>query len=183
MSVELNNTLRERLEEVFEAQGWAEYLALLARVTRDFPNEIVILDSPHPIQRYTCVVHVLEFTEKPEFVAIASRGFNFVIAGPAFLHWLLEQGLLAEVAEADACEGDLVLYFDQGGRIKHAGLDRRNGRVESKWGKGGLFQHGVFEVPTSYGTTVKLFRRIPWEEALEYFRRYAKEKGILFIDD
>jgi len=182
MTIGQGTTLRGKLEEVFEARDWSEYLALLAAATRDFPNGIALLDSPYPIERYTCVVHVFEFTEKLEFVAIASRGFNVIIAGPKFVQWLLEKGLLTEVGEAEAREGDMIIYFDEESQIKHAGLRRGNGRVESKWGKGGLFQHGLFEVPASYGTTVRFFRRVPWEEALEYFKRYAKEKGMLFLD-
>lgn len=177
------NTLRERLEDVFEAESWSEYLTLLAKVSSQFKNKIVLLDSPNPVERYTCVVHVLDFTEKPEFLAIDSRGFNVVIAGPNFLHWLLAKELLTEVAEPDACEGYLVLYFDQNGRIKHAGLTLGNGRVESKWGKGGLLQHDIFEVPASYGSNVRYFRRVQSDQALEYFKCYAKEKGMLFLDD
>lgn len=182
MTAGQTNALRNKLEEVFEAQDWSEYLSRLTAATRGFPNAIVLLNSPYPIERYTCVVHVFEFTEKPEFVAIASRGFNVVIAGPRFVEWLLEHRLLTEVSEAEMREGDLILYFDPSGRIKHAGLNRGNGRVESKWGKGGLFQHNIFEIPASYGSTVRFFRRIPSEEALQHFKQYAKEKGMLFID-
>jgi len=46
MTVGPENTLRARLEEVFDAGDWSEYLALLATVTRDFPNGIILLDSP-----------------------------------------------------------------------------------------------------------------------------------------
>jgi hypothetical protein len=180
--VEPTRTLREKLEDVFEAQNWSEYLVLLAEVAREFPNNIMLLDSPYQVERYTCVVHVLEFTENPAFLAIAERGFSVVIAGPNFLHWLIDKRLLIEMAETEAREGDLILYFDPSGRIKHAGLIRGNGRVESKWGRGGLFQHDIFEVPASYGTNVKYFRRVPLEQALEYFKSYAKEKGMLFMD-
>lgn len=182
MSVEPKNTLREKLEAIFDARDWSEYISLLGTAKREFLNGIVLLESRHPIARYTCVVHVFDFTERPEFIAIASRGFNVVIAGPRFAEWLLEHGLLAEVGEAEAQERDLILYFGEDGGVKHAGLNLGNGRVESKWGKGGLFRHGIFEVPASYGDTVKFFRRVPWEEALEYFKQYAKEKGMLFID-
>jgi hypothetical protein len=52
MTSNAKNTLQERLEDVFEAQNWSEYLALLAEVSREFPNKIVLLDSPYPVQRY-----------------------------------------------------------------------------------------------------------------------------------
>lgn len=68
MTVVSKNTLRERLEEIFEAQDWSEYLTLLATVTRDFPNEIVLLDSAHPIQRYMRAFRFLNSSLSIRFV-------------------------------------------------------------------------------------------------------------------
>ena len=73
----------------------------------------------------------------------------------------------------------MVIYFNKDGRIKHAGLNRGSGRVESKWGMGGLFEHDVFDVPESYGNVVRLFGKIPSKAAIEYFVRFAEEKGVL----
>jgi hypothetical protein len=176
-----NGALRRRLEEATEAEDESQYLALLKAATRECQNTIALLDSPYPIERYTCFVHVFEFTEKPEYAAIASRGFNVVFAGPTFAHWLLDKQLLTEVLEAEAREGDLVFYFNDEERVKHAGLNLGSHRVESKWGKGNLFQHDLFEVPESYGVKARFFRKVPYEKAFEYFTRFAKEKGM-FLD-
>src|SRR5690242_18002040 len=109
------NSLREKLEDVFEAQSWSEYLALLGEVNCAFPNKIVLLESRYPVERYTCVVHVLDFTENPDFLEIDRRGYKVVIAGPNFLHWLIAKELLTEVPEMDAGAGNLILYYDQNG--------------------------------------------------------------------
>jgi hypothetical protein len=174
--------LRKRLREVTEAQDEPEYRALLDAAARDYPNTIVLVDSPHPIQRYTCFMHAFGFTEKPEYVAIASRGLNVVFAGPRFAHWLLDKKLLTEVVEAEAHQGDLVFYFNEEECVKHAGLNLGGQRAESKWGKGHLFQHDLFDVPELDGVKVRFFG-----EAHEIFdgflvgRPFEEDNGM-FLD-
>jgi hypothetical protein len=124
-------------------------------------------------------MHVFEFTGKTEYEAIARRGFNVVFAGPTFVQWLLEKGSLTEVAEHEARDGDLIVYSDDHGRVKHAGLTRPGRRVESKWGKGGLFEHGVFEVPVSYGNNARFFSNMSYKEAFRQFGCFARERGML----
>ena len=46
---------------------------MLADITLECPNTIAVLNSPYPIGRYTCLMHILEFAEKPEYEAIAKR--------------------------------------------------------------------------------------------------------------
>lgn len=162
-----------------EVQDVTQHPALLDELTMNCPNTIVLLDSPYPLSRYTCAMHVFDFTEKPEYVAIAERGFNRVFAGGAFVHWLLDRGLLDETAQSDAQEGDLVLYFNDEKRFKHAGINLGGDRVLSKWGIGHLFTHGLFEVPETYGTKVRFFRSLPHEAAFKYFRCFAEENGVL----
>ena len=125
-------------------------------------------------------MHAFEFTERPEYVAMASRGFNVVFAGPNFAHWLLDKMLLTEVGDTEAREGDLVFYFNEEARAKHAGLYLGGGRVESKWGKAHLLHHDLFDVPESYGLTVRFFRKVGYKTAIEYFERFARENGLLF---
>jgi hypothetical protein len=163
-----------------EVEDVTQHPALLAEITRDCPNAIVLLESPYPLGRYTCAMYVFDFTEKAEYVEIADRGFNRVFAGGAFMQGLIDRGLLHELGPAEAREDDLVVYFNDEGRFKHAGLCLRNNRVMSKWGTGHLFDHELFEVPESYGTHVRFFKKLPYKLAFEHFRRFAKENGILF---
>ena len=171
--------LRKKLQTVIEVQDVAQHPVLLAEVTREFPNSIRITESSYPIDRYTCLMHVLNFTEKPEYIAIAAYGTGRIYAGTDFAHWLIERGLLAEVSQAEAKDGDLVFYFSEG-TFKHVGLWRLNGRVLSKWGVGHLYDHGLFEVPTSYGTDVRFCNRLPYDDAYDLFRQFAEEIDIPF---
>jgi hypothetical protein len=147
--------------------------------THDCPNSIRILASPHPIKRYTCLMHALDFVERPEYVAIAGHGRGRIYASPAFARWLIEGGRLVEVSQEEARDGDLVFYFDDSG-FKNVGLRRENGRVISKWGQGHLYDHELFEVPVVYGTQVKFYRHVEFEDAYDLLVRFAEENGMRF---
>jgi hypothetical protein len=177
----VDTTLRKKLVAMTDADTEDQYLELFAAAIQNHPNAVTRLYSAHPIGRYTCFVHVFGFTEKPEYVAIARWGFNGQFAGPEFAHWMIDHQELKEVSEAEAQPGDMVMYFNDEGRLKHTGIYLGVNRVESKWGKGHLFEHDLFAVPESYGTTVKYFRKIPGEDVLESFKQFAREKGM-FID-
>jgi hypothetical protein len=172
--------LRKKLEEMTRVDDVSRHFALLADVTREYPNTIMLLDSPHPIRRYTCLMHVLDFAEKPDYETIATHGRGEIFAAAAFAHWLLDKGLLVELNHDDARKGDIVLYFNEEGRFKHAGLLGSNRRVVSKWGIGHLYQHELFEVPESYGTTVRFFKGLPYDDAFDHFLQFAQERGMRF---
>ena len=152
---------------------------LLQQLTDEYPNSVCILASPHPIDRYTCLMYVFDFTEKPEYIDIARYpGFN-VYAGANFVYWLIDRRFLTEISEVNARTGDLLMYFN-GCDFKHVGILRESKRVISKWGIGHLYEHGLWEVPLSYGTTLRFFRSITYERAFDLFTYFAEENGIPF---
>lgn len=171
--------LRNKLQTMTKVQDVTRHPVLLVEVTRGCPNSIRITESPHPIERYTCLMHVLDFTEKPEYIAIAETGLGHVFAGENFAHWLIDRGLLTEVSQIKAQESDLVYYFSEG-KFRHVGLWHPSGRVLSKWGVGLLYNHKLFEAPISYGADVKFYKRLPYEEAYDYFTQFAEENGVSF---
>jgi len=89
--------LRQRLEEMTHVDDVSRHPALLAALSHECPNTVALLDSAHPIRRYTCLMHVFDFTEKPEYAAIATHGRGRIYAAGAFAHWLLDNGLLVGV--------------------------------------------------------------------------------------
>jgi hypothetical protein len=86
-------------------------------------------------------------------------------------------GFLQEVDEADAAEDDLIIYFNDR-RWEHVGFWKLDGRVESKWRPGLLYNHGQWEVPKFYGDQVRFFRYVSPEEAIELFVRYTQSRGL-----
>lgn len=171
-------TLRSRLQEMTEVEDISQHPSLLEALSLECPNSIRLLDSPHPIDRYTCLMHVFDLTEKPEYIHCAMRN---VYAGADFAHWLLNRFALGEKPLSEADDGDLVFYFN-GGQFKHVGILRGAGRVLSKWGSGHLYEHDLFEVPDSYGNEVRAFAHMAPEDAYYVFTLYAEEKGVEFED-
>lgn len=76
--------------------------------------------------------------------------------------------------------GDHVLYSSS--RIEHAGKVVENA-IESKWGKGHLWRHGVFEIPQSYGDTVRFFHDISKEEYIQAFHEYSAARHAVVEDN
>lgn len=67
-----------------------------------------------------------------------------------------------EIKLIDAPEkNDIIAYYLEGSKmpiIKHTGRYLGGGRVISKWTKGPIFEHGVFNVPSTYGDVVRFYR-------------------------
>jgi hypothetical protein len=148
---------------------------MLAAISKDVPNTIQPRESSLPEKGYTCGMYVFDFSkDDPDYVNLALCGFY---AGPAFFEWLLANRILQEVDETDADEDDLIMYFENR-QWKHVGFWKLNGRVESKWGLGLLYNHETWEVPKHYGDEVRFFRSISSEEAIEHLARFAQSQGL-----
>lgn len=61
--------------------------------------------------------------------------------------------------------------------MRHPNTDLR---VTSKWGIGHLYEHELWDVPVSYGTSVRFLKQLPYELALDLFVQFAQKKGMLF---
>lgn len=170
--------LREKLQRMIEVEDVAQHPNLLRELSRECPNTIVVIDSEHPIERYTCLVYALGFTERPDYLAIAKYPFKTTYAGPEFARWLIDRRYLRVLPQVRANNGDLVFYFDQD-EFKHAAVVVSDQRVISKWGKGHLFEHQILEVPESYGSDIKLLECLPYNVAYDLFVRFVEEHGLI----
>jgi hypothetical protein len=173
--------LRKQLSIMTQNENVAEHEAILASITEGLPNSIKVLPSTVPLERYTCIVHVFGFTEKPEYVGIAAFGTGRVFAGIEFVHWMLDRGKLMEIQFQECQKGDIILYFALG-KVAHGGLVTANSRVVSKWGIGLLCEHEVYEIPAKYGEDVHYFQRPPYETVYDLFCQYAEDSGIVFAE-
>ena len=55
--------------------------------------------------------------------------------------------------------------------------------MESKWGVGGLYHHGLLEVPENYGSELRFFSSVDREFTLDRYVEYAREHGVQFEGD
>lgn len=153
--------LRVLLEQVSNNITPEENIRQVVLLAQTYPHAIAPVASAHPLNSYTCLMHVLGFTGQRSYIDSVGVPPCEVFAGAKFAEWLFRSGALEEVPFANAVNGELVWYFASDGSFKHAGLLRGHGRIESKWGDLGLFEHLLFEIPESYGATVRLFKPLP----------------------
>ena len=168
--------LRQRLYEMTEGGHQPnEHIAILAEISSELPNTIRVIETKRDPESFTCGMYAFGlFEDVPKYKAVAEHRLPGIHAGLKFLDWLAASRLVEIVKPS---ENDLVMYFDDGGSAHHVGRVGLTGRVISKWGCGLLYDHGLSEVPKSYGDEVRLFRSIDPDMALEHFLDYAKEKG------
>lgn len=124
------------------------------------------------VENSTCLTYSLRLYKDKTYLAVAGPFFRGTIfAGRQFVEWLLVQNKLEELD--NPMPGCLVLYFSDG-TWKHAGTMISAQRVLSQWGTFPLYEHALFEVPTSYGNVVRYFRMPNPDEAIALFLSFAK---------
>jgi hypothetical protein len=103
------------------------------------------------LDTFNCYAFALGIVDSPRYQALVQKHRNGALANSGFMSALLARGELIEINEANVRVGNLVIYLANG-RMTHAGVivtDRH--RVRSKWGPSELYEHGLWEVPESYG--------------------------------
>ena len=118
-----------------------------------------------------CYEYAFELAQFEEYRGIrrcdAHEGLNRFIANSVLVRHLVGQGILTE--HSVPLEGALVLYFGTD-KPEHAGLMKSASRVTSKWGSGHLWEHELWEVPSSYSDDVQFFERPDPREVFAAFK-------------
>jgi hypothetical protein len=70
------------------------------------------------------------------------------------------------------------VVYAAGSRIEHAGRVNKKA-IESKWGLGHTWRHGLYEVPWRYGNVVRFFSHLSQEESVRAFLHYAARRGVV----
>jgi len=173
--------LRHKLMEITENIPLQEHPAHIEALRAETNHSVVVVESEHPIVRYTCGIHAFHLVGDPTYLKVADFGLGRTFAGPEFITFLLEHQLLTPRDGAAVLPDDLVIYFNNG-VFRHVGRMKTHHRVLSKWGTGYLFEHGVWEVPFNYGEEVRYFVGPNKDSSFDLFIQYAESKGFSFGD-
>jgi hypothetical protein len=172
--------LRRRLHTITENKNPPTHRQLISDLGNEFEHSIAVVDGPAPDIRYNCVQHALHLIEDPEYVAIVNAAPADIFASPLFVQRLIEHGNLVDVGAP--LQSALVVYFE-GDAVMHIGRMLSEVCVESKWGTGHLYHHGIFEVPINYGSVTRFFEPVTRDFVLDRYVEYAKENGVEFVDE
>lgn len=172
--------LRQQLQIACDHVSPERNTELVAGLVQQYLHTIVPKTSDHDLFGFTCLVHALGFTNTPQYLDVASLRAKDVYAGAAFANWLLTGERISEVAPDQAKIGSLVFYLDNDGSFLHVGLLKDNGRIESKWGQLGLYEHALFEVPANYGESIRFYKPIDFDKGIDIFYTFAETLGVQF---
>jgi len=156
-----------------------DHPARVEQLAAEIAHTIVLRESAHPLDRYTCAVHAFHLVEDPTYLKVVTTGLGSTFAGAEFIEFLLTHHLLKFRDEGDQHADDLVMYFE-GEVFRHVGRVLESGRVLSKWGTGCLWEHQVWEVPRAYGDVVRYFVGPNEQQSYDLFLKYAESKGFEF---
>ncbi len=137
------------------------------------------------VTKYDCFTFALDLIDCQERIAarafaprnigpVKQLGIADALPGSSFLQFLL----LPEQSSLQSCaEHDLVVYCDQPGHVQHTGKIV-GATIVSKWGmKGSLWQHALWEVPSTYGTSARFYSHLTKERVrdrwVDYLRKLA----------
>jgi hypothetical protein len=175
-----NRPLREELDEIVESyadsgERLAEEVGLITRLALKYDASISLVREMKPGElQFNCYQHSFCLVDV-EAVTRIMVDYGYIFPSRQFVQYLIDTRL-REIPLQDAQERDHVLYV--GSQVEHAGKVAGGG-IESKWGKGHLWRHGVFEVPLRYGDTAKFFRHISQEDSVQAFHEYARIQGAM----
>lgn len=169
------SSLRESLQSVTEKFKVVDHAAQIELIRQNYHHTIQPISKVADGLKYNCVMSALGIQDDSRYVSMAMRCPHDVHANSNFVHFLVERGLLVEQAVPKA--GLIVAYLDEG-RFRHVGKLVSHHRAQSKWGIGLLYEHGLLEVPISYGDSLKYFLPMGRDQVIDAFCTFAIHKGI-----
>jgi hypothetical protein len=182
--VEWMRNIRVLLDEI-TAKNVALHADLLNEIKTEFNHSIapISLKIEFP-EEFMCFEYALGLVNSLEYLGIRESEYRAGYFQPLgadnrFVTYMLEFGFLGEIAPSEAKEGDLIVYFDDD-KPTHAGVVAKNGRVTSKWGRGILVEHELFEAPATYGSKVKYYGMVDIKCCEDAFIEYCESKGRTF---
>lgn len=175
-------TLRQALDNIsFSDASVPQQVELLAALARRLPHTIQRLKHEvHPKWNYNCYSYAFGLAGSRGFTEIAhadnlDKETDRFYSSDAFADYLIAEEVLTGLGNPESeC---IVVYSEDPDKLPtHAGIvtDTDPVRVKSKWGPGGFWKHGLWEVPQSYGNHVRYFEPISTERAEKAFIAFCK---------
>jgi hypothetical protein len=153
--------LRRCLDTASELKVVSEYRDKLAALQAKHSHTISILsDGRGWINRFNCFAYALGIWQHDTYIRAVDATSNSAVVNSEFVQRMITDGSLVEVAQKRAREGDVIVYFHED-RVTHAAMiadPAQPMKLRSKWGGNEVHEHGLWEVPASYGDRVRIFR-------------------------
>jgi hypothetical protein len=178
ISFELRTKLQQ-ITDTYVGERIGEQPRLIAELSALHPHSITLLERKEagPKHRNSLQFNCHEYAfglRGSQKVARVSFVYQDIFPGEDFVTWLINN-VLTQKLEDKLRPGDVVVYTSDT-EVAHSGI-WANGRVRSKWGSGHLWEHGLYELPLSYGSKYCFFEALSGDVSEDMFLKYTKIKG------
>jgi hypothetical protein len=167
--------LRNALQRITDERNAVEHPVLIAELARQHPHSVVWKGGHDQHPPYNCFQFALGLERSERIYDLLveddrnGRRLDLKF-GTEFVERLVLKSMIRETSA-----GHLTLYL-RDARPRHAGRLVREGVVLSKWGIGHLWEHGLWEVPSSYGGEARRFTAAATVHRIEAeFLAYRRE--------
>jgi hypothetical protein len=120
--------------------------------------------------RFNCFAYALGIWDHPDYIGIVNDESDSSVINSGRMAEMLGKGVLVEIDSHEVKANDMVLYF-HGRKVTHAATLDDTGALRSKWGRNEVYEHGLWEVPASYGKCARYFRRPAPADVFNLLRR------------
>lgn len=170
--------LRSQLSEVTNSHYNPDLIAQQIEALRDRVQHTIErvsdaeVSDPRPVG-FNCFMYALGLANSIEARHAYAKGREYPgFPGAEFMAYFLPDCVSRRMGE----EGDIVVYWQERERLPtHAGRVR-HGRIVSKWGGGHVWEHGLYEVRSDYGSESRFFPGVSTEFAQSQFRAFTGER-------
>jgi hypothetical protein len=176
-----DEALRKKLDEMAEKHPRHEHTAIIQKLWLKHRHSIAVEPNSDQLTDFNCVVLSFGLQDDVDYRSIVHTHPG-VYAGRDFMNYVLDRNLLTPVESEAARPNDMAVYFKDGG-FTHTGRVMVNGTIVSKWGRGQIYRHALWEVPFSYGHEMRFFKTPELKTARDIFQAFAKTKGVEFMEE
>ena len=153
--------LRIKLEHILGLEHTQDSERMVLQLVSSYPEAFVesVPIRSEKKQVFNCFMYALSLVDRvePNVIKLEDGSLKFIV-NSTFFRKLIGTGVLIEASAHQLEPKDLVVYYN-GQEKMHVALYLAPNLVESKWGPGPLFRHGLWDVPESYGDKLRYFKR------------------------
>ena len=138
----------------------------IVRIDGEAPPFVFCL--PYALKLCVSLTRVINKTYKELII-----GKNLWFVGIPFADWLVRR-----LTPIDRPEPGCLVFYFRSKQWAHAGRFVRCGAVVSKWGMFPAYEHGMWEIPLSYGDEVRCYQMPGEHEVVRLFLEFGVEVGL-----
>jgi hypothetical protein len=170
-------TLRVALDRITKIHIQTVFQYGFDKLQEQYRHTIRIIPADREwLNTFNCYAFALGIVDRERYkILFEMHDKKIALANSRFISLLLAQGELVETGPQKPEIDNLVLYF-RGSHVTHAGVVITDdpAMIRSKWGAGELYEHGLWEVPCSYGDGVKFIRAPLPERIMELLEGHLR---------